>query len=311
MTRIAGGPTIESRSLALGRESSATLLARVPDYLELTKPRIVFLELVTVAVAARVAAPRSLHLGTLLVALAGAALVAASAGAFNQWLEQHADARMRRTARRPLPAGRLSASQVIIFGVVTLIVGLLQLIWFVNLTTAMFGLTTWLIYVAIYTPLKSRSPLNTAVGAVSGALPVLMGWSATGTPLDYRALAMAAVLFLWQFPHFMAIAWLYRSDYARAGHKMLTIVDPTGLRAGAQAVTAAAMLMPASLVIALGPQSGSPAVYCMWALLLSAGQLVAAMVFLCRRDDGSARRLLRASLLYLPSWMGLLAMLSV
>ena len=311
MTRFATSSTMDAASLALGRDRPATLLARAADYVELTKPRIVSLELITIAVAARVAAPRGLDPWLLLAALLGAALIAASAGAFNQWLEQQADRRMHRTATRPLPAGRLGGAEVVAFGTITLLLGTTVLVWLVNVPTAMVGLAVWLIYVAVYTPLKSRSPLNTAVGAVSGALPVLMGWSATGTPLDSRALAMAAVLFLWQFPHFMAIAWLYRQDYQRAGHKMLTTVDPSGLRAGAQAVIAAALLMPVSLVIVLGPHSASPAVYCGWALLLAGGQLVAAAIFLWRRDDLSARRLLRASLLYLPSWMGLLAMLSV
>ena len=109
-----------------------------------------------------------------------------------------------------------------------------------------------------YTPLKTRSPLNTAVGAVSGALPILIGWTATGAALDMRALALVAVMFLWQFPHFMAIAWLYRDDYARAGQRMLTVVDPTGLRAGAQAVVGALALMPVSLVPALSPASRQP-----------------------------------------------------
>jgi protoheme IX farnesyltransferase len=281
------------------------------DYVQLTKPRIVILELVTVAVAARVAAPRGLDPWLLFHAVVGAGLVAASAGAFNQWLEQSADARMRRTADRPLPTGRLSVAEVVSLGVLTLLVGLMQLALLVNMLTAVIGLATWLVYVAIYTPLKSRTPLNTAVGAVSGALPVLMGWASTGAAIDARALAIAGVVFLWQFPHFMAIAWLHRADYTRAGHQMLTVVDPTGLRAGAQAVVGAIALVPVSLVPGLAPESASPAVYCTWTLLLGGGQLAAASLFLFRRNEASARRLLRASLLYLPCWMGLLVMLSV
>jgi protoheme IX farnesyltransferase len=172
-------------------------------------------------------------------------------------------------------------------------------------------LATWLIYVFAYTPLKSRSPLNTAVGAVSGSLPVLIGWTAAGAPVDVRALALVAVMFLWQFPHFMSIAWLYRDQYRRAGQRMLTVVDPSGLRAGAQAVVGALALMPVSLVPALSPQAGSPAVYCWWVLALGAGQVAAAVAFLVRRDDRAARRLLRASLVYLICWMGLLLMVSV
>jgi protoheme IX farnesyltransferase len=175
----------------------------------------------------------------------------------------------------------------------------------------LFALATWLIYVVIYTPLKTRSPLNTAVGAASGALPILIGWTATGAPIDIRALAVVAVMFLWQFPHFMAIAWLYRDDYARAGQKMLTVVDPTGLRAGAQAVVGALALIPVSLVPALAPNAGSPAIYCMWAAALGIAQAIVAAMFMLRRTNESARHLLRASLVYLLCWMGLLLMVAV
>src|SRR4029079_6067134 len=160
---------------------------------------------------------------------------AASAGAFNQWWEQATDARMIRTAERPLPSGRLSSKQVIVFGAITLFVGVAELIWGVSFTTAGCALATWLLYVLAYTPLKTRSPLNTAVGAISGSLPILIGWTATGAAIDMRALSVVAVMFLWQFPHFMAIAWLYRADYLRGGQRMLTVVDPTGFCAGAQA----------------------------------------------------------------------------
>jgi heme o synthase len=146
---------------------------------------------------------------------------------------------------------------------------------------------------------------------VSGALPILIGWTAVGGRVDMSALALVAVMFLWQFPHFMAIAWLYRADYARAGQRMLTVVDPTGLRAGAQAVVAALALVPVSFVPALQPQAGSPAVYCGWAMVLGIGQVAAAVMFLIRRDDQSARRLLRASLVYMTCWMGLLLLLAV
>jgi protoheme IX farnesyltransferase len=294
-----------------GPRSHGGWLARSADYLELTKPRIVALELVTVIVAAYLAAPWGVDPSVLLHTVVGAALVAASAGAWNQWWEQAADAQMPRTANRPLPAGRLRSTQVIIFGTATLIAGTLELALAVSLVTAGVALVTWLIYVLAYTPLKTRSPLNTAVGAVSGALPILIGWTATGAAIDMRAVALVAVMFLWQFPHFMAIAWLYRLDYARAGQRMLTVVDPTGLRAGAQAVIGALVLIPVSLVPALSPQAGSPAIYCGWAVLLGTAQLAAATLFLLHRDDRSARRLLRASLAYLICWMGLLLLVAV
>jgi protoheme IX farnesyltransferase len=269
------------------------------------------MELVTVVVAAHLASPWGVDPVVILHAVIGAALVAASAGAFNQWLERSTDALMTRTAGRPLPAGRLTTSQVVSFGIATLVVGLIQLFTGVGALTASVALATWLVYVLAYTPLKTRSPINTAVGAISGALPILIGWTATGAAIDMRALSLVAVMFLWQFPHFMAIAWLYRADYVRSGQRMLTVVDPTGMRAGAQAVVGALALIPVSLVPAMSPQSGSIAVYFVWTLVLGAMQVIAATMFLFHRDDRSARRLLRASLFYLMCWMGLLLMVAV
>ncbi len=286
-------------------------LTRIGDYLELTKPRIVMLELVTVVVAAHLASPRGVDALVLGHTLFGAALVAASAGAFNQWLEATADGRMRRTANRPLPTGRLAVGQVLTFGLLTLAGGVFELFVFVNALTAGAAMATWLVYVAIYTPLKTRTPLNTAVGAVSGALPILIGWTATGVAIDMRAWSLVAAMFLWQFPHFMAIAWLYREDYARGGQKMLTVVDPTGLRAAAQAMIAAIALIPVSLVPALSPAAGSPVIYGFWTVVLGTLQAAAAAAFLARRDELSARWLLRASLVYLTCWMGLLVMVAV
>jgi heme o synthase len=307
MSRITATPGVSLR-VASARSS---LLARFADYIELTKPRIVILELVTVVVAAHLASPWAIEPLVLLHTVLGAALVAASAGAFNQWWEQSADGRMVRTAQRPLPSGRLASKQVVVFGAITLVAGTAELVLYVNLTTAGFAIATWLVYVLAYTPLKTRSPLNTAVGAISGSLPILIGWTATGAAIDVRALAVVAVMFLWQFPHFMAIAWLYRADYVRGGQRMLTVVDPTGLRAGAQALVGALALVPVSLVPAMSPQAGSTGIYCAWAIVLGIGQVIVATLFLAHRDDRSARRLLRTSLLYLICWMGLLLMVAV
>ncbi len=296
-----------SRTLALPRGRSGWM-ARVADYIELTKPRIVVLELVTVVVAAHLASPGPIGAWMLIHTVVGAGLVAASAGALNQWWERASDARMDRTANRPLPAGRMASWEVLTFGAVTLALGVVELAWLVGYAPAIVGLATWLIYVLVYTPLKSRSQLNTAVGAVSGALPVLIGWTATGAPIDARALALVGVMFLWQFPHFMAIAWLYREQYHRAGQRMSTVVEPSGMFAGAQAVIAALLLVPVSLVPALVSQAGSPLVYCLFVTALGVGQVAVAANFLVWRDDRSARRLLRASLVYLPCWMGLLVL---
>jgi protoheme IX farnesyltransferase len=307
---MADARTVDRKVSGLEKALSAPI-SRFTDYLELTKPRIVVLELIVAGAAACLAARHALDVLAVLHALAATALVAGSASIANQWLERRVDARMRRTANRPLPAGRVTSSEAIVLTAATLAVGLTWLAVKVNLTTAALGLASWLIYVAIYTPLKSRSPLNTTVGAVAGAIPILMGWTATGAPLSLSALALAGVLFLWQFPHFMAIAWLYRQDYAAAGHRMLTVVDPTGVRAGVQAITGAVLLIPVSLIPAVRPESGSPMVYALWATLLGGAQLALAIRFAIQRDERSARQLLRATLIYLPAWMALQLMVSL
>lgn len=291
----------------------SSVLSRGWDYLELTKPKIAVLELVTVAAAAVLA---GLDFQLLLHAMIGTTLVAGSASALNQWWERERDGSMRRTANRPLPAGRLTALEVLLFGAITVMLGVAYLALFVNLLTAALGGLSWVLYVLVYTPMKSRTSANTLVGAVAGAMPILMGWSAMGQPLGMEAFTLFLIVFLWQFPHFMAIAWLYREDYAAAGLKMLPVVEPTGLRAGAQAAMAALILIPVSLVPAVIPAVGNwlpPQLYFYfgWAVLLGVGQLACAISFFWRLDETSARRLLRASLVYLPGLMtALVALLS-
>jgi protoheme IX farnesyltransferase len=284
----------------------ATSLAKAADYLELAKPRIAALVLVTVAVATCVAEWGPPNGWLVAHTLLGTALVAASASALNQWLERASDAQMNRTADRPLPSGRLSNGEVLAASVVALTVGVGYLASTVGLPTAGLGLLTWVLYVCVYTPLKSRTSANTAVGAVAGALPVLMGWTAVGAPLDLRAWALFLIVFIWQFPHFMAIAWIYRGQYAAAGLKMLSVVDPSGFRSGAQAMVAALALIPVSLVPCLSHPAAE--VYFLFALALGIAQLACAVNFFCRLNEASARLLLLASLVYLPAMMGLLVL---
>jgi protoheme IX farnesyltransferase len=293
-----------TRALPAGR-------SRVADYLELTKPKIVLLELVTVVVATYLAAPGGVAPWLLLHTVLGAGLVAASAGAVNQWWERESDAIMPRTSDRPLPSGRMSAQEALTFGAITLVAGLLEFALFVNWPALAAGVATWFVYVFLYSPLKSRSPLNTAVGAVSGALPILIGWTAVGGEIGLTVLALMTTMFLWQFPHFMAIAWRYREEYARAGQRMLTVVDPTGLRAGGQAVVGSLALLPVSLIPALSPVAGSPTLYCIWSILLALGLAAASFKFLLQRNDRTAKTLLRASLVYLICWMGVLLIVAV
>jgi protoheme IX farnesyltransferase len=289
-------------------ERPSTLVSRVATYIELTKPRIAALVLVTVAVAAFVGSWGLPDAILLLHTLLGTALVAASASALNQWLERKSDALMDRTADRPLPSDRVSALEVLLFGMAAAVAGVAYLAIAVSTLTAMIGLLTWFLYVAVYTPMKACSPANTVVGAIAGALPVLMGWTAVGAPLALSAGGLTAstlffIVYLWQFPHFMAIAWIYRHQYAGAGLQMLTVVDPTGRRAGVQAVVAALALLPVSLLPVIDSLAGP--VYITGALLLGGVYLYCSLRFFRERSDRSARQLLRASLVYLPAIMGL------
>ena len=278
-------------------------LARVADYVELTKPRIGALVLVTVAISYCCARWGQPEPWAMIHAMFGTLLVAASASALNQFLERRLDLRMDRTANRPLPAGRLSVSEVLTFAVVTIVAGEIYLAVLVNLEAALWGLLTWTIYVWVYTPLKTRTPLNTAIGAISGALPIFIGWAAAGGVWnDYlRASSVFMIVFLWQFPHFMAIAWMYRKQYGYAGMQMLSVVDPTGRRAGVQAVCGALALLPVSLVPGLFTPGLGGSVYIVAAFLLGVAQLAFAIVFCTNLSDRAARYLLKASLVYLPT----------
>ena len=278
----------QAKGLPRDRRQAGSAIGRL--FLELTKPRISALVLVTVAVSAFMA-----HWGPpapllLLHTLIGTALVAASASALNQRLERRTDALMHRTADRPLP-GRAACRIGRCCGSVrlTIVVGLCYLAVAVSLLTAALGAATWVLYVVVYTPLKSRTPLNTVVGAVAGALPTLMGWTAVDGSLGFdlagggmKAATLFLIVYLWQFPHFMAIAWIYRREYAEAGLKMLTVVDPTGWRAGTQAVAAALALVPVSMVPIL--QHAGP-VYFVVASALGFVYLAAAGMFGVRRDE--------------------------
>lgn len=296
---------------AIGSPAVETTAARgsaAAAYLELTKPRILLMVLLTI-VAGAISAGGAPSDWVLLHALLGTAAVAAGASAANQWIERSRDARMPRTERRPLPAARLQPRQAAWFAACLALGGMVYLVAFTPAITAALAAATWVIYVLIYTPLKPRTPSNTAVGAVAGALPVLIGWTAAGGSIGVTALAWFGIVYLWQFPHFMAIAWLYRDDYRAAGMRMLPVVDPTGRSAGVQSVAAAAALLPISLLPLVGRES-APA--CALAIAAAGlGYMAASAAFLASRDRRSARRLLRASLVYLPAVMLLLVVSSL
>lgn len=299
---------MSTSTLATSRPRTGVISLAV-DYVELTKPRIAVLVLVVVIASAIMAAwttGGSINGWAVLHGCLGTLLVASSASAANQWLEIRRDARMNRTADRPLPAGRISSAGALAFAGVTLFAGLLYLAFTLPQSAVLWAVLTWLLYVAVYTPLKPISSANTAVGAVAGALPVFIGWSAVSESLDIRAVALFLTLYLWQFPHFMAIAWLYREDYARGGYKMLPVVDPSGRRAGVQAVLCAAALLPVSAIPALAAPGWGGPLYLIIVTLLGLAQLLVAVLFLAQMNREAARRLLRMSLIYLPILLGLL-----
>jgi protoheme IX farnesyltransferase len=268
------------------------------DYWKLVRPRILLLVLFSMAAAAWVSGEPAPSWPELAHALLGTGLVIAGAVALNQRLEVRSDAQMPRTAGRPLPTGRLTKRQVTVFGLVVSGSGFVYLVLTSHAQVVGLALASWLVYVLIYTPLKSRTVWQTPVGAVAGAMPVLIGASVAQQATSPMAWSLFGIVCLWQFPHAMAIAWLYREEFASAEVKLAAVVDPTGRTAGALAVLGAAGLVPLSLIPPLA--SWADWRYGAVAALLGAVYLGAAIGFLRRRNDGTARWLLRASLAYLP-----------
>lgn len=280
---------------------------RMADYLELAKPRVAVLVLFVVAAGVLLASGNALQPWVLLHTVLGTALVAAGASALNQWIERHSDARMRRTENRPLPSGRLQPVEVLTFGLLLAGGGLLYLLLTLPHPGAagVAGLT-FLSYVGIYTPLKRVTPLNTLIGAVPGALPPIIGWCAVRSEITLEAWLLFLILFLWQVPHFLAIAWMYREEYARAGLVMLPVVDPRGERTSQQMIGYCLALVAVSLMPAVAGAAG--VVYLAGAVLLGLSFLASALAFQRQRSLRQARIVLRTSLVYLP---GLLALLLV
>jgi heme o synthase len=274
------------------------LKAKLTAFVSLTKPRIALMVLVTVAVGFVLGAHGAVSPVKLLLTLVGTAMVAGGASAWNMILERDRDARMKRTANRALPSGKLALSEAVVFGTVLGLVGFAILLLGVNGLSAGVAATTFVLYVGVYTPLKSITTLNTAVGAIPGALPPMIGWAAATGRLGVEPWALFLIVFLWQFPHFLAIAWIYRDDYARGGLKMLPNVDPDGAMTGRQAMWHALELLPAGLLpsfIGLGGRW-----YFAGALALGIFYLYHSIRFWLDVNDRTARRLLRASFLYLP-----------
>jgi heme o synthase len=267
-------------------------------YFDLFKARLTFLVLVTALVGFYLGSRGPLDAWLLFHTMMGTALLAAGASALNQLWEREHDAKMRRTQDRPLPSGRLQPQTVLLVGCGTALGGMTQLALAVNLTAAFLGAVTLLCYLFIYTPLKRVTWLNTAVGAVPGGLPPLMGWAAARGHLNPEGWTLFGILALWQVPHFMAIAWIYRDEYARAGFKMLPVLDPKGCRTGRQALLHTLGLLPLSLCPFLLKLAGP--VYLAGALVLDLVFLWFAFQFSRHLTNGRARQLFYVSILYLP-----------
>ena len=299
---MATKPILARLDLSIAPRARFFRPAILADYWALTKPEVNFLILITTFAGfylARGAGWRDFPFWLSINALLGTLLVASGTGTLNQYIERRFDAQMRRTARRPLAAGRLKPAAVLWFGLALSVVGSLYLAVALNILASLLTMATLLAYLFFYTPLKRKTPLCTLVGAFPGAMPPLIGWAAASGKLDFQAWTLYAILFLWQFPHFMAIAWMYREDYARAGYLVLPPDGSARARlVNLQTVLPLLALVPLSLLPGL---MGEAKLYFIGALLLGAGFVFCAAQFALRRSNSAARRLLAASIIYLPT----------
>ena len=306
---MATEPTIAvlNATPAGGQTQAVNWYSAVRDYWALTKPEVNFLILITTLAGfdlASTAGLSGIRIASVMHTLLGTLLVAGGTGTLNQFLERSFDAQMRRTARRPLASERLSPSHVLWFGISLSMAGTVYLAVAVNALTSLLAIVTLLSYLFLYTPLKRKTPLCTLVGAFPGAVPPLIGWAAARGRLDPEAWALYAIVFLWQFPHFMAIAWMYREDYVRAGYLVLPATGARERFVIWQTCLGSLALIPVSWMAGIGSKLG-PA----W----SVGTLLLGLIFLwysarfaLRRSNVSARQLLTASIVYLPLIFGLL-----
>ena len=292
-------------TLTVGQDALPLVRFRFADYVELTRPRMAVLVLFTLAAGFGLASAGPVDLARLLHTVFGTALVVAGASALNQVFERHSDALMERTANRPVPSGRLQPATVLLFGGSLALAGLAYLALAVRQPLAVMAAAfAFASYVFLYTPLKPTTTLNTLVGAVPGAMPPVIGWTAVTNSFDPAVAVLFAVLFLWQVPHFLAIAWIYRHDYARAGLRMLPVLDPSGDRTARCMVGyCLALLLVSALPSALG---WTGPMYLLGAAVLGGGFLASAFGFWRTRSAAQARRVLRASLVYLPALLTVL-----
>jgi protoheme IX farnesyltransferase len=268
------------------------------SYIELTKPRILSMVLVTTTIGYFLAA-RGIHpLGTLFLTLLGVGCATGGSAALNNYLERDVDGKMVRTRDRALPAGLIQPANALAFGISLVLFGLFILVWAVNLLTSFLVLLAAFLYVLVYTPMKRLTWLNTTFGAIPGAIPPLCGWAAATGRLDAGAWVLFLILFAWQHPHFYAIAWMFKDDYRDAGFKMLPVVDPSGVSTFRQTILFAILLVGVSVLPTMIGMTGR--VYCIGALTMGLALLVVGVLFTRSKSFLDARRLLKASVIYLP-----------
>jgi protoheme IX farnesyltransferase len=303
---MATEPILAPFHVPAGERSRFVGLRFLADYWAITKPEVNFLIAITTAVGFYLGAPAPLAWASLLNTVLGTVLVASGAGALNQWMEYRFDASMRRTARRPVAAGRIAPTRALIFGALLAFAGVAYLFLTENRFASLLALATLASYLLLYTPSKRITPLCTVIGAFPGAVPPLIGWAAARGSLAPQAWLLFAVVFLWQFPHFMAIAWMYREDYARAGYLVL----PSGERRNRFVIWQTLLPSLALLCIGLIPATTgvSAVVYALGLLLLGAIFLYYAVRFTFRRSSAAARQLLVASIIYLPVAFAILSL---
>ncbi len=289
---------IDLNRAAVGPLTHLSLRERFAAYAELTKPRITFLIVLTSAAGFALASPGAVNYAALASAMIGIALLSSGIATLNQYMERDLDALMRRTADRPLPSGKLHPNEALVFGAGLTIVAEVYLALLVNPLSALLGLTVISGYLFAYTPLKTRSTLSTMVGAFPGAVPPLIGWAAARGEIGLEAWVLFAILFLWQFPHFLAIAWMYREDYGRAGILMLPVVEPEGRVTAQQIVVYTILLLPVSLLPTVLGTSGK--VYLVGAIILGLLFLYSSVRAAISKSRQEAKRLLLASVIYLP-----------
>jgi heme o synthase len=290
--RVAPKELLSNEQMQLS--SAETLRA----YFDLTKPRITLMVVLTTIAGFCLASVQGIDWSKFLHLIVGIGFLSSGISTINQWMERDLDALMLRTKDRPLPTGKLSPMQAIVFGASLTVGAIVYLIIFINGLTALLGVITAASYLLLYTPLKTKTTLSTVWGAFPGAMPPLVGWAAARGSLSIEGWILFAILFLWQFPHFLAIAWMYRDDYARAGIKMLPVVEPEGRITSQQIVLYTLMLLPVSLLPTLVHLAGW--IYFSGAIVLGLGFLYYSIRAATLRTTWQARRLLLASVLYLP-----------